>query len=464
MENDAADGADSQLNPIWRSIQKLFYRPYWIRAWILQEIVLSKYAMVLCGDETVLLNQILDTCQWLERIQGRECPAFCSMRVWARITSSDGFKLLNLHIPRRVISHKEFALYSGLDERTRLQIWFKVVSTTLAYQATDPRDHLYSKLGWTCPALVFANYSKSIEEAYCDFGKLWAFVDYRLSFLRHSGFGIYSCAQDPYFLFIPSWAPNWDALSKIDGSDTELKLNRTYCADHALPNEGWKKLWAFEGHALNAHGLIFAEVHRCENHIQNDDDFLDFSAEYLTANKDKPYPNGMLIEHALFRLAFLDKGESAWGRSITPLLVELNRLSQWKPRWKEVFPTDLPSSRFTSFATQREVDEAIEQYKPLQQEWSLLQPMMRSWFRRSKARHSHSLLITSSGYLGWGPLEMRRSDHICIVFGCDTPIVLRKFDSHFIHIGPCYVLGIMHGEAVADIREGSEKIISFTIF
>jgi hypothetical protein len=53
----------------------------------------------------------------------------------------------------------------------------------------------------------------------------------------------------------------------------------------------WKKLWAFKGYALNAQGLIFAEVHRCEYYIRNDEDFLDFSAEYLAANKDKPYLN-----------------------------------------------------------------------------------------------------------------------------------------------------------------------------
>ena len=99
IENDAAGGADSHLNSIWLSIQKLFNRPYWVQAWIVQEIVLSKYAMFLCGDETVLWNQILDTCQWLNRVKGRECPAFCSMKLWLAITLPTGIKLLNLHIP-----------------------------------------------------------------------------------------------------------------------------------------------------------------------------------------------------------------------------------------------------------------------------------------------------------------------------------------------------------------------------
>ena len=68
-----------------------------------------------------------------------------------------------------------------------------------------------------------------------------------------------------------------------------------------------EKIRFFEDRTLTPRGLIFEEVHRCENHIKNDEDFLDFSAQYLAANKDKTYPNGMLLEHALLRVAFLEK-------------------------------------------------------------------------------------------------------------------------------------------------------------
>jgi hypothetical protein len=51
---------------------------------------------------------------------------------------------------------------------------------------------------------------------------------------------------------------------------------------------------------------------------QNNEDFLDISAQYLAANKDKRYPNGQLLKHALVRTAFLDKDEKAWDESVTP--------------------------------------------------------------------------------------------------------------------------------------------------
>jgi hypothetical protein len=119
-------------------------------------------------------------------------------------------------------------------------IWLGLVATTLELQAIDPRDHLYRKLGFTSPTGIIPNYSKSVGEVYCDYVKLWAFIYYRLSFLRHSGFGIYSGAREPCFLFTPSWAPNRDALSKTDGFFTEMKWDETWCADHAPPNEMWK--------------------------------------------------------------------------------------------------------------------------------------------------------------------------------------------------------------------------------
>jgi hypothetical protein len=214
--------------------------------------------------------------------------------------------MLNLNMPRKIISLKKFAVASRIDQRTRLRLWLILVHSNIEYQATDPRDHLYSKLGFIPLTGVILNYAKSVEEVYCDYAKLWAFAYYRLLFLRHSGYSIYSRARNPCFLFIPSWALNWDALSKTDGYDVAMALDKTYCADHALLNEEWKSIWAIKDRALTARGIIFAEVHRCEDQMQHDNDFLDFSAQHLAANKDKPYPNGMLLEHALLRFAFLD--------------------------------------------------------------------------------------------------------------------------------------------------------------
>lgn len=70
---------------------------------------------------------------------------------------------------------------------------------------------------------------------------------------------------------------------------------------------------------------------------------------------------------------------------------------------------------------------------------------------------------TSDGYLGWGPPGMKESDHVCVIVGCDVPVVLRRIDDHYIHIGPCWVLGIMNGEAIEKASKGAFDFVNFDI-
>lgn len=68
---------------------------------------------------------------------------------------------------------------------------------------------------------------------------------------------------------------------------------------------------------------------------------------------------------------------------------------------------------------------------------------------------------TSDGYLGWGPPGMEAGDAICVVIGCDVPVALGRVGDHFIHIGPCWVLGLMNGEALEKVSSGPAEFASF---
>jgi hypothetical protein len=61
-----------------------------------------------------------------------------------------------------------------------------------------------------------------------------------------------------------------------------------------------------------------------------------------------------------------------------------------------------------------------------------------------------SVVITSSGRLAIGPDIIAVNDVVTILWGCRLPIVLRPISGESTHevVGPCYVDGIMEGEAV----------------
>jgi hypothetical protein len=56
---------------------------------------------------------------------------------------------------------------------------------------------------------------------------------------------------------------------------------------------------------------------------------------------------------------------------------------------------------------------------------------------------------TNSGLVGIGPKVMQEGDVVVVLYGCETPYVLRQREDALWHIlGECYVYGIMYGEAV----------------
>jgi len=58
-----------------------------------------------------------------------------------------------------------------------------------------------------------------------------------------------------------------------------------------------------------------------------------------------------------------------------------------------------------------------------------------------------TIFETRDGYLALCPRYTLPGDILCIVHGCNNPIVLRKSGNHFVHIGASFVPGLMAGES-----------------
>jgi hypothetical protein len=64
------------------------------------------------------------------------------------------------------------------------------------------------------------------------------------------------------------------------------------------------------------------------------------------------------------------------------------------------------------------------------------------------------LFITEKGYLGLGPSGTEIGNLVCILFGGDTPYILRRNIDHYNLIGECYLHGMMQGEAIGQMEAG----------
>ncbi|KAF4468571.1 HET-domain-containing [Fusarium albosuccineum] len=72
------------------------------------------------------------------------------------------------------------------------------------------------------------------------------------------------------------------------------------------------------------------------------------------------------------------------------------------------------------------------------------------------------LMFTQKVYLGWGPDnahgslqdQIRVGDMVCIVYGCSTPLVIRRVEDKYHVLGEAYLEGMMDGEAVDSVESG----------
>jgi hypothetical protein len=70
-----------------------------------------------------------------------------------------------------------------------------------------------------------------------------------------------------------------------------------------------------------------------------------------------------------------------------------------------------------------------------------------------------NFFITRDGYMGLGPLGTEPGDRICVLLGCDVPLLIRPEDNHYVVVGACYVYGMMKGEVMHAARKGVLKTV-----
>jgi hypothetical protein len=70
---------------------------------------------------------------------------------------------------------------------------------------------------------------------------------------------------------------------------------------------------------------------------------------------------------------------------------------------------------------------------------------------------------TANGYIGLSDGEAKSADQVGVIFGCRQTVILRPVGVYYQFIGVCYVLGLMEGEAVQDVKDGKHRVEAFDI-
>ncbi|KAK0750654.1 heterokaryon incompatibility protein-domain-containing protein [Schizothecium vesticola] len=142
----------------WGAVDALFERSYWTRIWILQEVVLANVATVMCGAKTLDLDDLIAV-----------LPMFTVMIYCALVVSpSDTERPLTLMHCEMVAFLMIHTMRSMIwKEKSHL---LYLANHTMDYEATDARDRVFALLGLIPEGdtSIVPNYSLSVQQVFID--------------------------------------------------------------------------------------------------------------------------------------------------------------------------------------------------------------------------------------------------------------------------------------------------------
>lgn len=189
IEGDPSDAQERSMAALWK-------RSWFSRIWIVQEVALSRCAVVICGSQTV---------SW-------DCFSRWPLR---KSTGGDG----------RLPGVLNYA--PGYTPSTRADHLLMILHDNRGAGATDPRDLIFGVLGLLDPSShdIQVDYSMTTESVYNSVALSIIHQSDSLSILSAAGCGNTNhlkCSLEG--LSLPSWVPDW----RVAQPTVSLTLGKTF--------------------------------------------------------------------------------------------------------------------------------------------------------------------------------------------------------------------------------------------
>ncbi|KAI1738100.1 HET-domain-containing protein [Xylaria scruposa] len=373
-----------------RSVYHLICRPWFDRLWIRQEIYLANSeAVVKCGPQEVPWSAfyLALRCMHFKLHSDSELGDQCISRMW----QLQGFIF-------------QFFPISFVDFRD-------ILGNCLC---RDPRDRIYalrSMLRETerelCPR---PDYTKPCTQLYQEIVQKMVSRTNNLSILRDCELA----AGD----LSPSWIPTWTRKTTISLRNNPLLSSSSIEAQYSFLDNG----------TLRVAGVVATVVEGC----QPIPDFYErmWRGVYEEARKflpmtqiDAQYCTGISMVEALARTLVCDAVED-----------DLRPSSDGK--------LDLATAiqAVERMMSNSEYDETF---------FDLVNPGRQFLIQMRSNITNKQFVNCAGGYVGIAPPSAQVGDKICVLLGCDAPMLLRPLESgEFLVVGECFVEGLSMGEAL----------------
>jgi hypothetical protein len=369
---------------------------------------------------------------------------------------------------------------SGGVRLTELKDTWVLLNITRGLKATNPRDKVYGLLG-IIDLGVTPKYEKSVKDVYVETAVAKMDESFEVVLLM-SGNSSEMPTQDQHG--VPSWVPDL-----TQQASQMFPFNHSFSASKS---DGLSPRPTVTGDCLRTLGIFCDEVESLESPVTCPE-VLNVCYRYIESQKQigrTHYPSGIPHLQALIQILLfnwekmiesrLDPGSLQFQNIACALLCHIvkEEISHRQRHGRPQFQSPLSALGLVSYDPEPTITFKeniigetvscecictghIDNQIPVIYEsgrtlhWDIDTEIIRTYTSRK-------LFRTKAGYLG-AARTVLPGDLVCILFGCNFPVLLRPKENYCVYVGPCYVVGLMNGEAMAYLKAGRLQQQEFEI-
>jgi hypothetical protein len=396
-------------------LTRLYAMPWFSRVWCIQEVVLAKDAIMFWGEHELSWADIGLIATWLSEITPQRALEYDSNAFYADVEVGNAFRMYRF---------RERKLSGFID----------LLDDCVTFEATNPRDRVYGLL-----ALLEANkeaqalsvdYEKSFEEVYADTVVAVIQVSLDLNPLKYVNHGISYRRTEQNFT---SWTPNWHdkiGIRRMPAHGSPLSA----CKNLVVTSADTSKI---NSKHLCLEGLLYSEV--TSVHVVMDLDSLENLREHpFLENYSALFgPEETCSVGELSKMFALARTLTAGCNSSLEDIIDANKEEQ--------------GTFYRSFLTVIRMLNAGVDTMNFRKDL----PFEESFYDEAEIVCTNRRLFqTANGNFGLGPTAARKGDIVVVLFGGDTPYILRPCGTSYSFIGQAYVDSLMQGELVDQMEVG----------
>jgi len=439
--------SDSSNAHTWRSIVELMNNPWFTRAWIAQEVILSQVVDVIVGKIVVSFETLhhlaLTTARMEQHTLKTHKPEKC-------VISSTGFNRLHPVAKVRIAREK------GKQPK---KFWDLLSNIAQYSHSSDPHDAIYAFLGLLDDDRVSIDVDYSVSESQVYMRTASAAI------IGHRNLDILGLANPAITesKSLPSWVPYWKEMEPIVplySISRDSAFSASLCRPHTPSSS--IKIGSDVPWGLPVRGKVICHVTTISHPFIDD---LYWSKRKMTEFlrlEDLAEKSLFLLKYPTTDILYSDAYEMTMERLLRVVLADL-------ALWAESeYYTGKPIS------TKERLDSMMRAYlsesDPRTKTDSVYQAFGAISTLRDLARIAgwRRVVVTNTGFLGLAHHSVRKGDLICILHGSNVPIVLRMTtkagnfltrDVNYKMIGQAYIEGMMDGEVVDWKEEDAEEFL-----